>query len=162
MKKALILYYSYEGSTKKLAEYLAGELKIDVEKVTPVKELHSKGFSKYIWGGAQVTMKLAPKLIPIKSNLDQYDLILVGSPIWAGTFAPPIYSLFKNGLIRDKKVGYFYSHGGGATGSSEKAQEVISENNTYISGFSCPFVERDYETIKLELLEWAKNIIKNS
>lgn len=43
MSKAIILFYSFEGSTKKVAEYLSEELNIPYEQIKPVKDLSSKG-----------------------------------------------------------------------------------------------------------------------
>lgn len=62
MSKVLILYYSFEGSTKKIAEYLANNLQVDIKRVEPVNELKSKGFSKFLWGGSQVIMKKTPEI----------------------------------------------------------------------------------------------------
>lgn len=162
MKKVLILYYSYEKSTQKLAEYLSNELQVDIEKIMPIKEMKAKGFSKYILGGSQVVRKSRPNLVALKSNLEKYDLILLGSPIWAGTLTPPVYSLLKSGSIKNKQVAYFYVHEGGAKKAAEKAKAIISENNFYLSSFSCPRVNTEYESIRLDLLKWAKEIIKNN
>lgn len=54
MNSTLILYYSFEGSTKKISEFLASELELPIEQIKPVKDLSSKGFSKFIWGGVRL------------------------------------------------------------------------------------------------------------
>ncbi|MCK9191429.1 MAG: hypothetical protein M0P10_07785 [Sphaerochaetaceae bacterium] len=46
MDKTLVLYYSLEGSTEKIAKYLAEELNLDIERVRPKKEIKSKSFFK--------------------------------------------------------------------------------------------------------------------
>ncbi|KOA18696.1 flavodoxin [Clostridium homopropionicum DSM 5847] len=73
MSKILVLYYSFEGSTKKIAEIIAKNIDAKLEEVKPVNELKSKGFSKFIWGGSQVIIGKKPKLLPIGVNLDDYD-----------------------------------------------------------------------------------------
>lgn len=93
--KTLILYYSFEGNTEYVATKLASYLDADFQKVVPVKELKSKGFSKYIWGGRQAFMKeKKPAIAPLEKNYKDYDLILIGTPIWAFTYAPPIRTFF--------------------------------------------------------------------
>jgi len=47
-KKILVVYYSFEGSTRLMAETIAHELKADVLELKPVKDLQSKGFMKYV------------------------------------------------------------------------------------------------------------------
>lgn len=158
MNKTLILYYSYEGSTKKIAEYLSVKLGANIQRVTPVKEMISKGFIKYIWGGSQVVMKKKPEIKPLEVNLDDYDTIMIGSPIWAGTFAPPIYTLLESGKIQNKKIAYFYCHEGGDKNAAEKAKVSIEKYNEYLSAFSCLSVKKNYGTVKENVLEWAKSL----
>ena len=55
--KALIVYYSLTGTTHKLAERMAGMLKCDVKRLP-------------MFGGS----------VSIDEN--QYDLVIVGTPIW--------------------------------------------------------------------------------
>jgi len=160
MLKTLVLYYSYEGSTQKVAEYLTKSLGLDIARVIPVKEMKTKGFGKFFWGGSQVIMKKKPDILPLNIDFDQYDLILLGSPIWAGTFTPPIYTLLESGLLHDKKLGYFYCHEGGAKGAVDKLKAVCGPTNTVISSFSCPNVKNDFDKIKTSLLTWAKDITK--
>lgn len=63
MSKPIILFYSFEGNTKRIAEFLEEELNIPCKQIKPKKDLSSKGFSKYIWGGSQVIIKKKPELI---------------------------------------------------------------------------------------------------
>jgi flavodoxin len=159
MSNTLILYYSYEGSTKRIAEYIAANLDTDIERVVPIKEMKSKGFGKYLWGGSQVLMKKQPEIKPISVDLKQYNKVIIGSPIWAGTFAPPIYTLFEQGLLKDKEIGYFYCHQGGAKKAADKAKEIIENNNTLLSSFSCVNVDDNFENIKSDVLNWASKLL---
>lgn len=159
MDKALILYYSYEGSTERIASFLAENLGADIERVRPVKEMKARGFSKYIWGGSQVVMKKKPDLQPLNVKLEDYSTIIIGSPIWAGTFAPPIYSLFENDLLKNKKIGYFYCHLGGDKNAIAKARQSIEKNNTFISACPCLSVKDNFETEKRKALKWAEDLI---
>ena len=57
MSKILILSYSFEGNTRRISKFLSDKLNIPYKEIKPVKDLKSKGFSKYIWGESQVVMK---------------------------------------------------------------------------------------------------------
>ena len=72
MIKTLILYYSFEGNTEMAAQWMAEAIGADLLKIQPVRELKSKGFSKYIWGGRQVVMKEAPPIQPLDVDLNEY------------------------------------------------------------------------------------------
>lgn len=157
--KSLVLYYSFEGNTENIAKAIATGIDADIEMVKPVKELKSKGFSKFIWGGSQVVMGKKPKIQPINVNIETYDFILIGTPIWAGTYAPPIKTLIENEYIKNKKVAYFYTHEGGHSKAMAKAKESISKLNTFIDGRD--FLNRDepMNTHHEDAITWVQELI---
>ena len=55
--KTLIVYYSYEGNTKIIAETIGKSIEADIMELKPEKEMTSKGFMKYVWGGRAAVMK---------------------------------------------------------------------------------------------------------
>ncbi len=79
MSKSIILFYSFEGTTKKVAEYLSEKLNTPGEEIRPINNLKAKGFSKYSIGGGQVIMKKKPELMLIEADLNKYDTIFIGS-----------------------------------------------------------------------------------
>ena len=155
MSKSIILLYSFEGNTKKVADYLAGELNIPCEEIKPVKDLSSKGFSKYFWGGQQIIMKKKPKLNPIKANLDEYDTVFLGSPIWAGTFAPAIKTLLEEKILSGKNIKFFYTHDGGPGKCEDRIREAVNIHNTLISAYGLARVKDGLEPLKDGLISWA-------
>lgn len=158
MSKSIILFYSFEGSTEKVAKYLSQQLNLPIEQIKPVKDLKSKGFSKYLLGGGQVIMKKKPELMPIKSNLDEYDTILIGSPIWAGVFTPGIRTLLENGQLKGKRVAFFYCHDGGPGKAEEKIKASVSIYNDLISSYGMMRVKDSFDNIKEGIVDWAKGI----
>ena len=160
MSKQLILFYSFEGSTEQVAEYLSKELHIPCERVKPIKDLKSKGFSKYPIGGGQARMKIKPKLMPIKANLEEYDTIFLASPIWAVTITPAIRSLLETGILKDKKIAFFYTSMGGTNNIERKIKESVEKNNSLISSYGLVNVKDDFESLKDGVLDWARNVEK--
>lgn len=159
MSKILIAYYSFEGSTKLIAETLSETLKADIMEVKPVKEMKSKGFGKYIWGGSQVIMGKKPELAKLTKDIKEYDIILIGTPIWAGTYSPPIKTLLEGNYIEGKKVAYFYCHEGGAGKALEKAKAVIEKKNTFIGAKDFVNVKKDKEQSVEEAKEWSEELL---
>ena len=49
-------------------------------------------------------------------SLDGYDVVFIGSPIWYGTYAPPVAEFFKTHSFAGKTVVPFCTHGGGGAG----------------------------------------------
>ena len=52
------------------------------------------------------------EIAPTKKSPVGYDLIIVGSPIWAGRPAPAITTYLKKNDVSGKKVAIFFSQGG--------------------------------------------------
>lgn len=158
MSKSIIVYYSFEGNTKKVAKYLSKELNLPNEELLLVKDFGSKGFTKYFWGGSQVMMKKKPELKPLKVNLDDYDTIFLGSPIWAGTYSPAIRTLLEDGIIKGKKIAFFYCSDGGPGKAESKIRDIVNINNKLISSFGLVKVRDNFESIKVGVLNWAKTV----
>ncbi|HWT75129.1 MAG TPA: hypothetical protein VN258_10480 [Mobilitalea sp.] len=79
--KILIVYYSLEGNTELIAQKIASYVNADVLRLIPKKEYPSSGFKKFFWGGKSVVFGEKPELETYHVNIDQYDKIIIGTPI---------------------------------------------------------------------------------
>jgi flavodoxin len=160
MKKVLIVYYSLTGNTKMIAESIAESVDTDILELKPVKELNAEGGSKYIWGGYQATMKIKPKLKPIKINPLDYDLIIIGTPVWAWTYTPPIHSFLSKFDLTGKNVALWTCSQGDGKRAMGKFKKALKKAN--ILGeirFKEP-KQNDRDKVRGRAKEWAINIIK--
>lgn len=151
--KTLILYYSFEGNTDYIASLLKEKLNADSVRIKPLKDLKNTGFSKYIWGGKQVYMNEKPKLEPLTVDLNDYDRIFLGSPVWAWTLAPAIQTVIQDSL-HHKEVYCFYTHEGGDKGIVEKAHELIDKDNHLISVHGFMNVLKNKDTMPKQVDDW--------
>ncbi len=111
--KAIIIYYSLDGNVKLLSETIAAQIGADIIPLKLKKEIRNDSFMKYFWGGKQVVMKEIPELEPIDLNLANYDLVILGTPVWAGSYTPALRSFLEQVDLSGKKVALFCSHEGG-------------------------------------------------
>ena len=116
--KTLIVYFSLEGNTKWAVEQVAARLGADVMKLVPAKPYPSSGFPKYFWGGKSAVFGDTPELEPYNRNLGPYERIILATPIWAGTFAPPLRTFLSQVHMSGKRLALLACSGGG---SAEKA-----------------------------------------
>ena len=156
MEKSLILYYSYEGSTERVATIIKNRLGSDIESIKPVKDMETKGFGKYIWGGAKVVMHKKPELVKIQSDIKSYDTIFIGTPVWAWTITPPILSLISSDLIKNKEIYFFYTHEGGPGKIEEKFQKLLDPSNHLISSKGIDRAKLNVEETEKEIEQWLK------
>lgn len=122
--KTAVIYYSLDGNTKYAAEKIATKLGADLIELTPTKEYPTGKVSKYFWGGKSATFGESPKLEAYDFDQNQYDLVILGTPIWAGTFAPPLRTFIRENELMNKKVALFACCSGGPT---EKCFEQLKK-----------------------------------
>jgi flavodoxin len=111
--KSLVVYYSLEGNTEYTAKIIAEKLGSDRLELVPQKDYPKGGLKKYIWGGKAVVLGNKPKLNDYNVNIEEYDLIILGTPVWASNFAPPIKTFISENSLKGKTVAFFACHGGG-------------------------------------------------
>lgn len=116
--KTLIVHYSLEGNTAWTAERIAQELGADTLRLIPKKAYPDKGFAKFFWGGKSAKMKESPELEPYSIDLNSYDCIILASPVWAGTFAPPLRTFIRSEKLAGKQFAFVMCSAGG---SADKA-----------------------------------------
>lgn len=126
--KNLIVYYSYEGNTEALVNGLRQTVEADVLRLEPEKEKISKGIFRFVWGGMQVYMTKAPKLKAYSVDLSKYDNIIIGSPCWFGTYAPPINTFLKENIIRGKNICLFVCNGGNLRNTWSNFEKALAGN----------------------------------
>ena len=126
--KKLIVYYSLEGNTEYIAGKLAGKFSADVLKLVPVTAYPDKGFAKFFWGGKSAVMAEKPKLEPYYVDWSLYDEVIIGFPVWASSFAPPIRTFVSTNLdmLKTKKISAFACQtANGAQKAFEKLKDLI-------------------------------------
>lgn len=100
--RTLIVYYSKTGKTELVAKEIARILDGDIIKVEEIKK--RKGFYGFITAGYDARKEKYSEIKPMDFNLDNYDLIFVGTPIWARKPTPAINTFISKADFRDKKV----------------------------------------------------------
>ena len=104
--KSVIIYYSLEGNTDETAKKIAGILGADLLRLVPERE-YPTGAGKYAVGGKAAVFGEKPALKPYSIDLSDYDTVIIGTPVWAATFAPPLRTFFSANDIKGKTVGMF-------------------------------------------------------
>jgi flavodoxin len=122
--KSLIVFYSLEGNTRLTAKELASKMDADLLELETVVPYPVGKFSKFLKGGRSAIKAETPELKPYQADLDNYDLIVLGMPVWASMVTPPMRTFLKENSIKDKKVAAFICCAGGET---EKAFASLSE-----------------------------------
>jgi len=112
--KSLVLYYSRSGHTRKLAQEIAAALSADIEELKDGR--NRSGPIGFLKSGREARSGATVDLAPLSHNPSQYDLVVVGTPVWASTISSPVRTLLQHESLRGVKLAWFCTSG--ATSSS--------------------------------------------
>ncbi len=133
--KALVLYYSQGGTTKVVAEAIQNALGADIEEILPVDPYDPDFGATIARGQKEMSEGAFPELQPIQANVQDYDVIFVGYPVWFGTYANPIETLLNTVDFSGKQVVPFCTFGSGGLDTSCKAIAAKLPNATVLPGY---------------------------
>lgn len=114
MTKVLIATYSQTGRTQRVADQLAKLVKdADQFQIRVAANIFSDDmFKTDAIATKQIETGAFPKLADSVGTVTDYDLILVGSPVWRGAPATPIHTFLKAIQDFQGKVATFYTDAG--------------------------------------------------
>ncbi len=132
---------------------MAEAMGADLVEIKPKKEL--KGVLAYIVGGFQAIHKKTPEILPLGKDPKDYDLIVIGTPVWASNFAPPIRTFLVNAGLKGKKIALFCCYGGQAGKTFDEMKKLL-EGNEIVGeiGFKLPLKQKEENEKKAK--EFAK------
>ena len=124
--KNLVVYFSLEGNTDYVANIIKKKTGADLLRLEPKKAYADSGFAKFFWGGKSAVMAERPDLLGYTIDLAQYDRIIFGFPVWAGTFTPPLRTFIEDNRAElDGKQFFAFACQSGS--GAEKAFEKLSK-----------------------------------
>jgi flavodoxin len=126
--KTAVIYYSLDGSCALIAERIKTILGADLIRLQTADEKKRTGLVKYIWGGRQVMTGARPQLKPYRIDLNGYDLIILGTPVWAGSPAPALNTFLEEAKITGKRLALFCCHAGGKGRALDKLKAALPGN----------------------------------
>jgi len=133
----LVVYFSATGTTKPLAEYAADILDADIYEIVPDDPYTEEDLAYYTNGRAdreQNDSSARPTISSSVENMEQYDTILLGYPIWHGQ-APRIISTFLESYDFSGKtiLPFCTSHSSGI-GTSDTNLHLLAANANWLDG----------------------------
>ena len=131
-KKILIAYFSAQGTTKKVAENLSIVIKSDLYEIKPEIE-YTKEDLKWTDENARSSIECKnedsrPKLKDKNANIEKYDIIFLGFPIWWYNAPPIIKTFLESYNFNNKTIILFGTSGGSQFG------DTVKKLNKYVKG----------------------------
>ena len=120
--RILVVYYSRSGATRTLATALRSDLHCDIERITDRADRGGPlGHLRSIF---DALFERPADIVPMRSDLGAYDLVIVGGPVWNGGIATPVRAFLERYRDALQRVAFFctYSHTGSARALRELAE----------------------------------------
>lgn len=156
--KTLVVYYSYEGNTKELVEYIQTIKDVDVLELKVKDEKPTNSMFRFVWGGMQVYMKKKPELVPYSVDIDKYDNIIIGTPCWFGSYAPAINTFLSDTKIQDKNIYLLVCNGGNLRHTMDDFKQAL-KGNRIIGSLELKYPKKNgIEFAKERVKEWLMHL----
>lgn len=110
MEKVLVVFHSRSGYTRRVAQALARRLDADVEEVKVVQPMG--GLVGYALCAIEAVTGLAPALRPLAKDPANYDVVVIGTPVWFWSLSSPVRSWIESRGLRHNRVAFFCTMGG--------------------------------------------------
>jgi flavodoxin len=107
---ALVVFYSRTGTTKNVAEAIASSLDCDIEEIIDTK--NRLGFLGVLSAGWSAIFRKLTVIEEITKNPGEYDIVIVGGPVWAGRAGSAARTYLSQYKDRFRQVAFFCAGGG--------------------------------------------------
>ena len=138
MSKRLVTYFSASGVTAKVAENLADAIGADIFEIQP-EVPYTKADLNWMDKKSRSTIEMSdptsrPAIAAKRDNMDEYDTIFVGFPIW-WYVAPTIINTFLESYdFAGKKIVLFATSGGSGFGNTVSELKASAPGAEIIEG----------------------------
>lgn len=124
--RILVVFYSRTGNTRIVAEELAKILECDVEEIIDTKD--RSGPLGYMKSGRDAMGRKLTVLQDPVNDPSSYDLLVIGTPLWAGHVATPVRTYMQQ-QENFKEVAFFTTAGGsGYDGAFQDMGELAGKS----------------------------------
>lgn len=107
--KTLVVYYSRTGNTREVAQDIARELNCDLEEIKDTQ--NRSGIIGWLKSAYQASRDKFTRIKDLEKNPADYDLVIIGTPVWAFKPAVPVSTFLKEYRDQLKNVAFFCTLG---------------------------------------------------
>lgn len=153
--KPLILYFTLTYNTAKVVNIIESELGCEKELLRA-----SDPYIDNVMDRSKIEIEtgMATEIEPLKHNLDDFDTIILATPVWWLNASSPIISLIRSGSLKGKRVYPVITTGFDVNGVEEKIDDMLFGSKIYkalIVPFENAFLSEENES---KVKDYCKNI----
>ncbi len=156
--KVLIAYYSQSGNTLAVAEQIQAKFGGDLFEIELAAPYPADERETIEIVGRQREDNILPELSGTVENLNDYDIVFIGTPIWFGTASLPVRVFVEAHDFAGKTVVPFYTCGGGDAGTYVADITPALEGATILEAFGNNRAEREAGTHTAKVAEYLERL----
>ena len=126
--KKLVVFYSYTGHTKMIAENIQQKLNCDILEIKPVKPYSTDYQTVVDEEQNNSSVGKTPDIQKIDKNLNDYDEIIIGTPVWWYTIAPVIRTFLTQNDLSNKTIKPFATNAGWLGHTFQEIKKLCSNS----------------------------------
>lgn len=147
------------GNTHKVAEEIARQTNgtlFEIKPVTPYPDAY-KACSEV--AREEFENNARPKIKGYVEDMDEYDTIYLGFPIWYLDAPMPVYTFLESYKMEGKQIYPFATHEGSAMGNSESALKKALPKSTVHKGLAIygHIAQKDARFVENAVKNWLQN-----
>ena len=153
--KSLVVYYSRTGNAKFVAENIAAELGADIEEIVDSKK--RAGTLGWMSAGRDSMGEKEAQIAPTNRVPQEYDLVVIGTPIWAWRPTPAIRTYVHKNDLSGKKVALFFTMDSNLKQAVEKTKALMP-NSVFEGELALAKALENKEETKKKIIEWCSTL----
>lgn len=138
-----------------MAETIAAELGSDIEEIVDLK--NREGKLNYLSAAGDASRGKETKIGPLSRVPSDYDLIIIGTPIWAWSPTPAIRTYVKNNNLSGKKVALFFTYENNLRQAIEKTKALLP-NSVFAGELALAKTLNNKEETESKIAAWCTSL----
>jgi flavodoxin len=154
--RSLVVFYSRTGNPKFVAEKVVSELSADAEEVVDLK--NRRGWLGFIRAGYDATRGKETVIEKRLKSPRDYDLIVVGTPVWNSRLTPAIRTYLKENDLSQKRIALFSTNEGRGSEKTLAMMKSLIPNGDIVGELGITKALENREETERKIEAWCNNL----
>lgn len=166
-KKALVVFFSHAGDNYGVGNVEVGNTKIVADYISEMTGADQFEIATDIYDGMaykplcdlakeEAEKGILPEFKGGIDNIDDYDVVFIGGPVWWGTYPQVMFTFFKKYDLNGKTLIPFTTHEGSGLGRCVDDVKTAYPEANVVKGFS--IYGHDVRSGKTKVEKWLKGL----
>jgi flavodoxin len=135
-KNMLIAYFSHSGNTREMAKLIQKQVGGDLFEITTIEAYPTDYKECVALARKENKTDARPALASEIKNIEAYDTIFIGYPLWVGTMPMALFTFLEKYDMSGKTIIPFCTYDGGRWGRSLDDIKKLCPNATILEGLA--------------------------